>query len=64
MYFKVSQDDDFPKTICYKCVSALDQSYNLWRTCSESEAILQNLTYKAKQDFSAAKMQHQVCRLY
>lgn len=62
MHFKVSQEDNFPKTICYKCVSALDQTYNLWRTSSESEAILQNLTYKAKQDLSAANIQQQVCR--
>ncbi|XP_023710468.1 uncharacterized protein LOC111866106 [Cryptotermes secundus] len=56
---QVSQEDDFPKTICYKCVSALDQTYNLWRTSSESEAILKSLIYKEKQDLSAANMQQQ-----
>jgi hypothetical protein len=31
--------------------------------CSESQAILKNLTYKAKQGLPAANMQHQVCKL-
>jgi hypothetical protein len=64
MHFKVSQEDDFPKNICYKCVAALEQSYNLWRVSSESEAVLKNLTSKANQDLSGANMQHQVCKLH
>ncbi|KDR09141.1 uncharacterized protein LOC110838942 [Zootermopsis nevadensis] len=61
---KVSQEDDFPKSICYKCVAALEQSYNLWRVSSESEAVLRNLTSKANQDLSEVNMQHQGCHSF
>jgi hypothetical protein len=63
-HFKVSQEDDFPKNICYKCVAALEQSYNLWKVSTESEAILRNLTSNVKQDLSETSMQHQVCKLH
>jgi hypothetical protein len=64
MHFKVSQDDELPKTICYKCVSALEQSYNLWKVSSESEAVLKNFSSKAKQDLPEGNMQYKVCKLY
>jgi Zinc-finger associated domain (zf-AD). len=64
MHFKVSQDDELPKTICYKCVSALEQSYSLWKVSSESEAVLKNFSSKAKQDLPEDNMQYKVCKLY
>lgn len=64
MHFKVSQDDELPKTICYKCVSALEQSYNLWKVSSESEAVLRNVSSKAKQDLPEDNIQYKVCKLY
>ncbi|XP_067000646.1 uncharacterized protein [Anabrus simplex] len=39
---KVKEDDPFPKTICYKCLSTLDTLYEFWQKCCSSETILRS----------------------